>query len=171
MKSRTNLKDLHHHRPLSSNHLPGQRFPTATSRRTNVPRLRHTGCWMIAYAALVLNLNRPIPRDDLARSIICRRGREGEGCRLHSGQNVRACDYHPYSLTSCSLTFPPTHPHPPRKNTTTTPRAHSARHPTTYSDEETKEGEPPHGHVTSISVLRSYRRLGIAKKLMLQSRS
>lgn len=36
-------------------------------------------------------------------------------------------------------------------------------------DEETKEGEPPHGHVTSISVLRSYRRLGIAKKLMLQS--
>ncbi|KAE9387815.1 acyl-CoA N-acyltransferase [Gymnopus androsaceus JB14] len=31
------------------------------------------------------------------------------------------------------------------------------------------ESEPPHGHVTSISVLRSYRRLGIAKKLMLQS--
>ncbi|KAN0097448.1 Acyl-CoA N-acyltransferase [Tylopilus felleus] len=29
--------------------------------------------------------------------------------------------------------------------------------------------EPPHGHVTSISVLRSYRRLGLAKKLMLQS--
>lgn len=28
---------------------------------------------------------------------------------------------------------------------------------------------PPHGHVTSISVLRSYRRLGIANKLMLQS--
>lgn len=27
----------------------------------------------------------------------------------------------------------------------------------------------PHGHVTSISVLRSYRRLGLAKKLMLQS--
>ncbi|KAF6762091.1 acyl-CoA N-acyltransferase [Ephemerocybe angulata] len=36
-------------------------------------------------------------------------------------------------------------------------------------DEEAKEGEAPHGHVTSISVLRSYRRLGIAKKLMLQS--
>jgi ribosomal protein S18 acetylase RimI-like enzyme len=30
---------------------------------------------------------------------------------------------------------------------------------------------PPHGHVTSISVLRSYRRLGIANKLMLQSQS
>lgn len=27
-----------------------------------------------------------------------------------------------------------------------------------------------HGHVSSISVLRSYRRLGIAKKLMIQSR-
>jgi len=36
-------------------------------------------------------------------------------------------------------------------------------------EEETTESEPPHGHVTSISVLRSYRRLGIAKKLMLQS--
>ena len=29
--------------------------------------------------------------------------------------------------------------------------------------------EPAHGHVTSISVLRTYRRLGIANKLMLQS--
>lgn len=39
--------------------------------------------------------------------------------------------------------------------------------------EESPDGsppsEPPHGHVTSISVLRSYRRLGLAKKLMLQS--
>ena len=54
-------------------------------------------------------------------------------------------------------------------------------HPTNYltsislkprlSDEETAEGQASHGHVTSISVLRSYRRLGIAKKLMLQSRT
>ncbi|KIY70400.1 acyl-CoA N-acyltransferase, partial [Cylindrobasidium torrendii FP15055 ss-10] len=29
--------------------------------------------------------------------------------------------------------------------------------------------EPPHGHVNSISVLRTYRRLGIAKRLMLLS--
>ncbi|KAJ3849644.1 acyl-CoA N-acyltransferase [Lentinula lateritia] len=36
-------------------------------------------------------------------------------------------------------------------------------------EEETAEAEQPHGHVTSISVLRSYRRLGIAKKLMLLS--
>jgi ribosomal protein S18 acetylase RimI-like enzyme len=37
-------------------------------------------------------------------------------------------------------------------------------------DEDISEGEEPHGHVTSISVLRSYRRLGLAKKLMIQSR-
>ncbi|KAF8524582.1 acyl-CoA N-acyltransferase [Hysterangium stoloniferum] len=36
-------------------------------------------------------------------------------------------------------------------------------------DDEVEEGMPQHGHVTSISVLRSYRRLGIAKKLMIQS--
>ncbi|KAF9481808.1 acyl-CoA N-acyltransferase [Pholiota conissans] len=36
-------------------------------------------------------------------------------------------------------------------------------------DEELAEGEEPRGHVTSISVLRSYRRLGLAKKLMVQS--
>jgi N-alpha-acetyltransferase 10/11 len=37
-------------------------------------------------------------------------------------------------------------------------------------EEEAEEGEEPHGHVTSISVLRSHRRLGLAKKLMVQSR-
>lgn len=36
-------------------------------------------------------------------------------------------------------------------------------------EEDRKEGEEPHGHVTSISVLRTYRRLGLAKKLMVQS--
>ncbi|KIY49362.1 acyl-CoA N-acyltransferase [Fistulina hepatica ATCC 64428] len=36
-------------------------------------------------------------------------------------------------------------------------------------EEDVPEGGVPHGHVTSISVLRSYRRLGLAKKLMLQS--
>ncbi|KAF5359051.1 hypothetical protein D9758_004750 [Tetrapyrgos nigripes] len=36
-------------------------------------------------------------------------------------------------------------------------------------EEETEEGEDTHGHVTSISVLRSHRRLGLAKKLMIQS--
>ncbi|PWN43661.1 putative N-terminal acetyltransferase complex subunit ARD1 [Ceraceosorus guamensis] len=35
-------------------------------------------------------------------------------------------------------------------------------------EEEPADGVP-HGHVTSISVLRSYRRLGLAKKLMTQS--
>ena len=38
-------------------------------------------------------------------------------------------------------------------------------------EEDLKEAEEPHGHVTSISVLRSYRRLGLAKKLMVQSRT
>jgi len=36
-------------------------------------------------------------------------------------------------------------------------------------EEDAAEGVEPHGHVTSISVLRSYRRLGLAKKLMLLS--
>ncbi|RPD57165.1 acyl-CoA N-acyltransferase [Lentinus tigrinus ALCF2SS1-7] len=36
-------------------------------------------------------------------------------------------------------------------------------------DEEVAQGEEPHGHVVSISVLRSYRRLGLAKRLMVQS--
>jgi len=38
-------------------------------------------------------------------------------------------------------------------------------------EEEPEVDTPAHGHVTSISVLRPYRRLGIAKKLMLQSRT
>ncbi|KIJ29045.1 hypothetical protein M422DRAFT_61869 [Sphaerobolus stellatus SS14] len=36
-------------------------------------------------------------------------------------------------------------------------------------EEFPEDGEPMHGHVNSISVLRSHRRLGIAKKLMIQS--
>ncbi|EIW82348.1 acyl-CoA N-acyltransferase [Coniophora puteana RWD-64-598 SS2] len=36
-------------------------------------------------------------------------------------------------------------------------------------EEESEQQEDRHGHVTSISVLRSYRRLGLAKKLMIQS--
>ena len=37
-------------------------------------------------------------------------------------------------------------------------------------EEDIADGDEPHGHVTSISVLRSYRRLGLAKRLMVQSR-
>ncbi|KAF9459797.1 acyl-CoA N-acyltransferase [Collybia nuda] len=36
-------------------------------------------------------------------------------------------------------------------------------------EESQESGEEVHGHVNSISVLRSYRRLGLAKKLMLLS--
>ncbi|CAG8630070.1 16798_t:CDS:2, partial [Dentiscutata heterogama] len=35
--------------------------------------------------------------------------------------------------------------------------------------EEDREEEPPHGHITSLSVMRTYRRLGIAEKLMTQA--
>ncbi|CAG8540111.1 5911_t:CDS:2, partial [Cetraspora pellucida] len=35
--------------------------------------------------------------------------------------------------------------------------------------EEDREDEPPHGHITSLSVMRTYRRLGIAEKLMTQA--
>ena len=38
-------------------------------------------------------------------------------------------------------------------------------------EDEVPEGEQPKGHVVSISVLRSYRRLGLAKRLMLLSRA
>lgn len=38
-----------------------------------------------------------------------------------------------------------------------------------FRDED--PAEEPHGHVTSISVLRGYRRLGIANRLMLMSRT
>jgi N-alpha-acetyltransferase 10/11 len=37
-------------------------------------------------------------------------------------------------------------------------------------EDDPEEGKPGHGHITSLSVLRSYRRLGLAQKLMLQSR-
>ncbi|KAJ3556149.1 hypothetical protein NM688_g2183 [Phlebia brevispora] len=36
-------------------------------------------------------------------------------------------------------------------------------------EEDIGPDDEPHGHVTSISVLRSYRRLGLAKRLMVQS--
>jgi len=38
-----------------------------------------------------------------------------------------------------------------------------------YRQEDIAEGEEPHSHVTSISVLHSYRRLGLAKKVTIQS--
>ena len=41
---------------------------------------------------------------------------------------------------------------------------------TLYRDDDLGEGEEPKGHVVSISVLRTYRRLGLAKKLMMLSR-
>ncbi|KAI3653438.1 hypothetical protein MP228_001385 [Amoeboaphelidium protococcarum] len=34
---------------------------------------------------------------------------------------------------------------------------------------EDEPGEEPHGHITSLAVMRTYRRLGLAEKLMTQS--
>ncbi|TID30431.1 hypothetical protein CANINC_000942 [Pichia inconspicua] len=36
------------------------------------------------------------------------------------------------------------------------------------ADEESEEDKTPHGHITSLSVMRSYRKTGIAEKLMRQ---
>lgn len=36
------------------------------------------------------------------------------------------------------------------------------------ADEDTEEDKTPHGHITSLSVMRSYRKTGIAEKLMRQ---
>ncbi|KAI9202898.1 acyl-CoA N-acyltransferase [Polychytrium aggregatum] len=38
-------------------------------------------------------------------------------------------------------------------------------------DEPTDASSPPHGHITSLSVMRTWRRLGIAEKLMTQSQN
>jgi peptide alpha-N-acetyltransferase len=40
-----------------------------------------------------------------------------------------------------------------------------------FDREEDTDREPPHGHITSLSVMRSYRGLGLAEKLMRQSRT
>lgn len=36
------------------------------------------------------------------------------------------------------------------------------------ADDDSEEDKTPHGHITSLSVMRSYRRMGIAEKLMRQ---
>lgn len=36
-----------------------------------------------------------------------------------------------------------------------------------FREDDLKDGDPPHGHITSLAVQRSYRRLGLAQKLML----
>ena len=50
---------------------------------------------------------------------------------------------------------------------------HASLYPTEdcHREEDPKSQDEQHGHVTSISVLRTYRRLGLAKKLMIQSRT
>lgn len=77
----------------------------------------------------------------MAFVVIRRRGYKREDCGLYLGKNVGPTFY----LDIVLLSKP-------------------AR------EEDVGPDDQPHGHVTSISVLRSYRRLGLAKKLMVQSR-
>ena len=44
----------------------------------------------------------------------------------------------------------------------------SLNHSRYFSEED--PAVEPHGHITSLSVMRTYRRLGVAEKLMTQSR-
>lgn len=88
---------------------------------------------------------RLVSRFIVAKSIIRGGGPQRSGCWIHTCKNVSF-------VFSTSLT--------PVTNGNYEPR-----------EEDLQQDEEPHGHVTSISVIREYRRLGIAKKLMLQSRT
>jgi ribosomal protein S18 acetylase RimI-like enzyme len=78
----------------------------------------------------------------MALSFICGRRPQGSNCGIHPCQNVSSGRWQSRLLLT-----------------------------TVIREEDTSPHDEPHGHVTSISVLRSYRRLGLAKKLMLQSRT
>jgi ribosomal protein S18 acetylase RimI-like enzyme len=92
--------------------------------------------------------SRSVPYHVLAYALVCGGRREGSHRRLHPCQNV---------LKHLFLSF------------LYIPGLTSLSEMTDRED-DLQEGEEPHGHVTSISVLRGYRRLGIAKRLMLQAR-
>lgn len=84
---------------------------------------------------------RLLPRPHMAAAFVCRRGRKGPGGGIHSREDVSHCE-----------------------------DARQRRAQLRACREEEPTDGVPHGHVTSISVLRSYRRLGLANKLMKQSR-
>lgn len=81
----------------------------------------------------------------MAVPLLCGRRQQGKDCWIHSRQNVKSVPNVTGSVNVDTVSWK-------------------------HREEEVSEGETPHGHVTSISVLRSYRRLGLAKKLMVQSR-
>lgn len=86
---------------------------------------------------------RSVPRTDLARAVICRRRSTRSHCWIHISQDVG------------------------------TPRPFASYHTLQIDADISREEEPtatPGGHVTSISVLRPYRRLGLANRLMRQAR-
>lgn len=94
--------------------------------------------------ATCLPAHRSLPRHDLAISLVCGRGPSRSHSGIYIGEDVS------HVVGMCCV----------------------YRHACSSGrrEEERDEKQPIHGHVTSISVLRSYRRLGLAKKLMVQSR-
>ena len=103
----------------------------------------------------------------LAPTAFLRGGRGRTDRRIHPRQNVSVCihlaprDRAPGfdRRANCSAT-----------DANIVPRAILGLN-TIARDEDGGEEEEAHGHVVSISVLRSYRRLGLAKRLMIQSRT
>lgn len=89
---------------------------------------------------------RPLPRLDLAAGFLRRGGPQGQDCRVYPGKDA--------SLREATFSNPAS---------LLTDQLRPCR-----DEEPTEEA---HGHVTSISVLRNYRRLGLANKLMQLSRT
>ena len=79
----------------------------------------------------------------MAATFVCGTGPQGTNSRLHTCKDV--CIVHIVGKAT--------------------------RSPNTTLFRDDDPAEEPHGHVTSISVVRGYRRLGIANRLMLMSRT
>lgn len=89
-------------------------------------------------------LLRPVSRPDMARAIIRCSQPQRRDRRVHSREDV--------------------------STTTSSDGAHLTEGFTAVANRDEEAVDTPSGHVTSISVLRPYRRLGLANKLMRQSR-
>lgn len=87
---------------------------------------------------------RPVSCFDMARAIICCSQPQRRDRRVHSREDV--------------------------STTTSSDGAHLTEGFTAIANRDEEAVDTPSGHVTSISVLRPYRRLGLANKLMRQSR-
>lgn len=99
------------------------------------------------------SFNRSLSRFDMAGAVVCRCWPKGEDCRIHSCQDVSLSLYIPLQFWEFLIIV------------------YSAEFIIFYTFREEEPSDTPSGHVTSISVLRPYRRLGLANKLMKQSRT